>query len=151
MKKKFKKLLSRNTYDGVIHLAAVSDFSPVQDQIDRKISSNCDFLNIKLKKNRKLIYEIKNFSKNKNIKVIGYKLTYGLSEEEEKEQVDQMLSSGKVDLAVHNDYRKIQGERHCFSIYKNQWKVSEGESKKEMYEALKNFLLVSEKNEEISL
>ncbi len=123
-----KTLLSSNSYDAVIHLAAVSDYSPVslkQNEdayklpLHQKIGSDSDTLTISLKKNPKIVEMLKSYSLNKNILLIGFKLTRNASTKERIDSVQRMFDKSAVDLVVANDIedRNEKGVQTNFKIF----------------------------------
>jgi phosphopantothenoylcysteine decarboxylase/phosphopantothenate--cysteine ligase len=110
-----KKQLSENSYDWMFHLAAVSDFS--FEKVEGKISSDAD-MTLKLKKNPKIIDHIKGWSKNKDIHLVGFKLTSGLSLQEAQTKVDKLMAHAHTDYVVQNDVTTLQNRsQHQFNIY----------------------------------
>ncbi len=100
-------------YDALIHGAAVSDYSVEKiettegsELVSEKISGPEEIL-LRLKKNPKLIDQVKEISKNKNISLVGFKLTSHASEEEIYEKVDRLFSLSNCDFVVHNDTAQI--------------------------------------------
>ncbi|MCX7641365.1 MAG: hypothetical protein N2Z20_01875, partial [Elusimicrobiales bacterium] len=136
-----KKELSSSKYDAVIHLAAVSDYSPyllitnsgikIKIPSKQKISINENFC-IKFKKNFKILNRLKIYSKNKNIKIIPFKLTSSAS----KKQVIYSIKKLKTEWVIHNDTSKIKRKSHPFTIYHNNIAIK---SVKNAYELAKFF------------
>jgi phosphopantothenoylcysteine decarboxylase/phosphopantothenate--cysteine ligase len=100
-----KTLVSKNTFDVVIHAAAVSDFSVSelsQNDINlqlpqqNKISSDKDLI-IKLKPNPKILPQIKNWSKSKKIFVVGFKFTSTKDFDERTLAVQKLFKEGCFD------------------------------------------------------
>ncbi|MGQ9643880.1 MAG: bifunctional phosphopantothenoylcysteine decarboxylase/phosphopantothenate--cysteine ligase CoaBC, partial [Ignavibacterium sp.] len=82
LKEKLYSLLESNSYDLVIHSAAISDYtidnielenSSLKPDIKTKISSEHNNLTLKLKKTEKLLNQIKKKSLNKNIMLFAFK------------------------------------------------------------------------------
>jgi len=126
---KIKALLSSNTYDAVIHLAAVSDYSVEYIETGKgqkiipddkgKISSDHDALILHLRKNFKILPRLKEYSLIKDkLFVIGFKLTDTDSTEEMQNAVKKILSDASVDLVVHNNLRDISTTNHPAGLYK---------------------------------
>lgn len=117
--------LSHNFYDGVIHAAAVSDYSvqlvsSEKDQtlnLTQKIASSHDKLVVHLKKNPKLIDDIKKISKNKNVQLVGFKLTSQASEKEIQQKVQKLFNDSHCDYVVQNDVANLRDQSvfHLFS------------------------------------
>lgn len=117
--------LANQSYDAIIHSAAVSDYSVQQigenaDQIiQKKLSSDPEQLTLVLKKNPKLIDYLKDYSLNKNVICFGFKLTVRANEDERKKAVKKLFNHSDVDYVVHNDLSEINVESgtHLFHVY----------------------------------
>jgi phosphopantothenoylcysteine synthetase/decarboxylase len=147
LNEKLKFYLESGKYDGVIHLAAVSDFSVeyIETENGEKLSPrNCgklssdNKLNLHLKRNFKIINQLKTYNKSgKELIVTGFKLTDTDSTAEMEEAVRKLLRSEAVDFVVQNNLRDITKEKHPAGIY-----ISDGslmyrtETKKEMADSL---------------
>jgi phosphopantothenoylcysteine synthetase/decarboxylase len=118
-----KKILGEEKFGGVIHLAAVSDYSvdfvkagdethygPVLGKLD-----SVDSLDVRLKKNFKIIEKLKSYSP-RPLKVVGFKLTSGAGKNGWRGAVDKLYGSRQVDLVVHNDLEEMTGENHPFRL-----------------------------------
>jgi phosphopantothenoylcysteine decarboxylase / phosphopantothenate---cysteine ligase len=107
------ELRSRD-FNGVIHAAAVSDYSVSEvngqpSSQDVKLKSERE-LNLKLKANFKLLPRLKEYSRSKEIKVVGFKLTLNKSEGE-TERMARALISESVDAVVANDWTSVNADR----------------------------------------
>ena len=120
-----KKELSTSSYDAVIHLAAVSDFSVESIELNgknyapqnlRKMDSE-GRVSLHLKKNFKILDYLKDYSLNKKIGVIGFKLTSQYSEEERQKAITKVFLSGKVDFVIHNDLSEIDLIQRVFPLH----------------------------------
>lgn len=105
--------LQRQKYDVVIHLAAVSDYSVVKQP--GKISSDAQELQLTLKKNEKLINQIKKL--NPQTLLIGFKLTSDASENSVIEKVEKLFSDAHCNYVVQNDWRDIKTDRRLFKFF----------------------------------
>lgn len=110
LKSRLSKTLAKENFEFVIHAAAVSDYS-VERVISGKIESVGD-LNLKLKRNPKLIDEIKKISKNKKVKLIGFKLTDTEDKNAIESAVKKIFSQSNADFVVHNDLSFISEREH---------------------------------------
>ncbi|MBP7796640.1 MAG: hypothetical protein KA059_07705 [Elusimicrobiales bacterium] len=138
--------LKKNHYDIIIHSAAVSDFS-VKEIIsghrrykapfNGKIKSDGD-INLILIKNFKIIDRIREYSKNKKIVIIGFKLT---STNNKHKRLD-MISDVKSDIVVHNDINEISEKNHIFNLYSNSKIICSVNNEKELAEALRKIIFV---------
>lgn len=121
-----KEECTAGSYDAVIHVAAVSDYSPEAVIIDgkeypvgsiQKISSEKSLL-IKMKKNPKLIESIKSWT-GKNCTLVGFKLTSNATRKEQETAVAKMFSAeNPPDLVAANDLSLITPDFHPFRLYK---------------------------------
>ncbi len=113
--------LQEESFDLVIHAAAVSDFS-VEKSVG-KISSDDDLV-INLKKNPKLVNQIKNWSRNKNTKLIAFKLTSQATDEQILTKVEKIIKEANAEVVVHNDIdAKKDRKNHQFKIFKKNHKI----------------------------
>tara|TARA_B110001454_G_scaffold106457_1_gene100252 strand:- start:96546 stop:97799 length:1254 start_codon:yes stop_codon:yes gene_type:complete len=119
-----KEKLSTENFDFVIHAAAVSDFSLAKiegigfKKSPRKISS-AKSIKLVLKPNFKIISKIAQYSKNKKIKIIGFKLTSHADSKIVKQAVDKVFAYKQVQYVVQNDVTKIDRQKgiHRFSLF----------------------------------
>jgi phosphopantothenoylcysteine decarboxylase/phosphopantothenate--cysteine ligase len=144
LESELKYTLDNKSFDYVIHCAAVSDFSiekiegredPQAPLLSRggKISSQ-GALKICLKPNPKLIHSIKDWSLNKKVKVLGFKLNSNANLEQIEGSVKKLFEPQlKVDWVVANDLSEIKGHEHPFKIYQQDLQVSlQGKSKQDL-------------------
>jgi len=118
-------LLAANDFDAVIHAAAVSDFSVASvltsegDSLDNhtgKLSSGSDLL-LKLKPNPKLLDRVRAWSKNPDVRVIGFKLTDTEDLQQRYAAVKKQFDDSDVDAVVHNDLTDISSVAHPFWLH----------------------------------
>ncbi len=116
--------------DAVIHLAAVSDFSPVEiitadgtsitPRAEGKIASEAGYT-VRFEPNRKIIDSIKEYAGTAEANhlplVIGYKLTNVRSGEMQWAAIDALIQRGCCDVVVHNDLQMIDKMKHEASFY----------------------------------
>jgi phosphopantothenoylcysteine decarboxylase/phosphopantothenate--cysteine ligase len=116
LQSQLKNLLSQEDFDFAIHLAAVSDYSLANGGSLGKLSSQPETLTLQLKKNPKLLNQLKNFSRNKNLKVIAFKMTAAATHQQQAEAVAQLFSESHADLVIHNDLLEINAStgKHDF-------------------------------------
>ena len=141
-----KELLSANNYDAVIHLAAVSDYSISEIEADgkkqkfplkSKLSSGMSELKISLKSNFKIIDRIKEYSKNKNIILVGFKLISGITADEALPKVESIFKSAKADFVVMNDLSDRNNTvQQNFRVFGTEGLIESVESSKELAESL---------------
>lgn len=107
-----KSLLAENSFDLVIHNAAVSDYAikeiiadnknyevPLKQKLD---SSNSEIL-LKLTPNFKIVDRIKNYSVNKSVLLVSFKFTNTNEQEEINKKVEILLNKSNSDLVIQND------------------------------------------------
>lgn len=135
LNQKVKDYLSSEDFTYVIHAAAVSDYSVDAIEVNgtkhrplevKKMNSDTDHMNIHLKRNPKIVDHLKEYSKNKNIKVVAFKLTSHASESEKKSAVDKLFKNSHADYVVHNDLTDIDiiKRTHKFTLHGSNRAVS---------------------------
>jgi phosphopantothenoylcysteine decarboxylase/phosphopantothenate--cysteine ligase len=143
--------LGNHSFDAIIHSAAVSDFTvdTIVDQTgrfcdhDQKISSDGN-ISINLKKNPKLIRELRHWSVNKSILVIGFKLTSTHNIEDRLNSLKKLQQEASPDFVVLNDLSDISEQSHIFSIYKDETICKSGNTKSDLELAIIQLLSQSE-------
>jgi len=125
--------ISADSYDLIVHAAAVSDFLPKLAS-DKKISSDDEF-KIEWSKAPKILDKIKEFSKNKKVKLVSFKLTHNQSEGLVKEKILKQLE-GVSDYVIHNELGSITTSEHPYAIWDAETKksIKQGLTKQEMAE-----------------
>lgn len=129
LKEKLRGFLSNNHFDVLVHLAAVSDYSvekliynnqEMDIRPDLKLSSQEENLTLKLKKNSKIINDVREFSKNRKLFVVGFKLTHSFEDQENHRSSSQLLQTSGADVIVHNDLTQLlkSGQSRNFTIFK---------------------------------
>lgn len=104
--------LSARDYTAVIHCAAVSDYSVTKIGDERanhqqfKISSDQE-LTLHLKPNFKILPRLKEYSRNKSVRVIGFKMTLNAGEIDLRQQANALLNE-HVDAVVANDWSQVR-------------------------------------------
>lgn len=138
-----KELLENGQFSGVIHAAAVSDFSvdyldsdgdKFRPDPDLKIDSSKP-LSIMLKPNIKILNKIKAYSRNPLV-VVGFKLTKNGSDALIKDKVTSLFNGGVVDYVIHNDLKNIDKDKHLSTCYKDNKVFQTCSTKLEMAETL---------------
>jgi phosphopantothenoylcysteine decarboxylase/phosphopantothenate--cysteine ligase len=133
---KLKNLLESNHYDTIIHAAAISDFSVSTIKINGQdvIASRqtklptSESMDLKLKKNPKLVSQLLNWSKNLDLKVIAFKLTNTDDKTKQLQAVNKLLNQDGIDYVAHNDLSDIKTKQHPFSLYADESHVTQCES-----------------------
>lgn len=122
-----KQALKAETFDAVIHLAAVSDYSPALIEAggreflpcrETKLDSSPEEMRVTLRRNFKIIDRIKGyaaFAGNPEPLLIGFKLTSGAGPET---IINKVRALAAADLVVHNDLTEME-KAHIFHIYRD--------------------------------
>lgn len=136
LQQKLQQLLSEQHFDVVFHAAAVSDFKvsavilngqQIPAGRDCKIPT-ADEARLCLEKNPKLIDQIKGWSINPQMLLVGFKLTNTSNPKDIQEAVDQLLDRGVVDCVAHNNLPDISPEKHRLNLHQNNGLVQHCES-----------------------
>lgn len=144
--------LGTRHYDAVIHLAAVSDYRLASAELDGlpvaagdrgKIGTGRELV-LRLHPNPKLIDSLRCWSRNPEVKVVGFKLTDDPDAESRAAQVNTLLERGVADLVVHNDIREIGPGRHLARIHTAAGVAADTTDKNEMAQALLRLLAAGE-------
>lgn len=121
-----RRILKAEAFDAVVHLAAVSDYSPASIEAAGKkfvpgrtvkLDSKAPELTLVLKRNFKIIDRIKKYAAaggRPEPLLIGFKLTSGATAPEVREKV---LALSSADLVVHNDLAEMK-KKHLFHLYR---------------------------------
>ena len=135
LKSKLKKLIESKEYDAVIHLAAVSDYSPTKIRINEvklfeteKLSSEQEEIEIVLTKNEKIINKIKQWSKKIKLQLFAFKFTASGNAEENYDAIEKLFSNADADFVIHNSLKNrkenVQTEYEIIEQKGNKQKVS---------------------------
>jgi len=84
-----------------------------------KISSDSQ-ISLNFKKNPKIVSELKNYSKNKDIKIFAFKLTQTTSKADQLRAVKKLISQNDIDFVVHNDLLDMKEGKRFFSFYRSE-------------------------------
>lgn len=133
--------LKKNKYDVVIHAAAVSDYSVAASNPDQKLSSDPETLTLQLKKNPKLVNEIKKVSPRS--KLIAFKLTANAAQDQRQQAVEKLAQASSADLVIQNDTSEINKATgmHLFHAYENGKKIQTSESSDQLIHFLSHWIL----------
>ncbi|MGK5086495.1 bifunctional phosphopantothenoylcysteine decarboxylase/phosphopantothenate--cysteine ligase CoaBC [Bdellovibrionota bacterium FG-2] len=143
-----KTLLGTRPFDAIIHLAAVSDFSVEQIEVQGKRYSPEHFGKLSssaaptlhLKRNFKIVDRIRGYSKNERAKIIAFKLTHTADPKQQELAIHRLWESSKADLIVHNDVSGIQGDQHQGAIYAGKQVLTQFQTKTQLAQALVHFI-----------
>jgi len=122
---RLQTLLAGADFDVVIHAAAVSDFSVAAvltsegqplDNRPGKLSSGSGLM-LRLKPNPKLLDRLRDWSKNPQMRVIGFKLTDTADLQQRQAAVKKQFDESGVDAVVHNDLADISDLGHTFWLH----------------------------------
>jgi phosphopantothenoylcysteine synthetase/decarboxylase len=141
-------LLAERDFDAVVHLAAVADYRIAAVEIDGqrvphggggKIPGGHEMV-VRLAPTPKLVDQLRRWSRNPSITVVGFKLTDTSDGEERRAQVRALLERETTDLVVHNDLSEIAGDRHPAEIWAGDRVVARTETKRQLAETLFDLL-----------
>jgi phosphopantothenoylcysteine decarboxylase/phosphopantothenate--cysteine ligase len=149
---KLKLFLGKYKYDAVIHLAAVGDYSVdtletngelISLPLSKKLDSENKLITLHLKRNKKIISRLKSYSKNKNILVVGFKLTNTLDLDQRSKSVQKLLKESGCSYVVQNDRneRTSENSQANFTIYNKNKKIDECVTPAELSERLESLLV----------
>jgi len=118
------RLLVAQNFGAVIQAAAVSDYSVEHIELDgkscpvseEKLSSD-GRLSLHLKANPKLLPQLRGWSANPDILVIGFKLTFGANPDDRLLAVQRLFDTGDAHAVVHNDLTEIADGRHPYTLF----------------------------------
>ena len=119
-----RKRLHENSYDLVIHAAAVADFAVENPKLGEKIRSD-EVLDIRFRKNPKLVNQIKSWSP--GTKLVAFKMTSTVDENSKVAAVKKLFLESQADLIVQNDIRQIDWKtgKHSFNLYRSSAQESQ--------------------------
>jgi phosphopantothenoylcysteine synthetase/decarboxylase len=144
--KSLRDQLGSEDWDAVVHLAAVSDYRVAEVSVDGvpfppggpgKIGTGREVI-LKLEPTAKILDSLRDWSRNKTIIVVGFKLTDGADGAEA--QVNAQFARGGVDYVVHNDLAGISSKTHSAAIWGKEGVVLNTETKNDMAVGLYSLL-----------
>jgi|TARA_B110000881_G_scaffold62398_1_gene53968 phosphopantothenoylcysteine decarboxylase/phosphopantothenate--cysteine ligase len=137
LEEKLNTLISENKFNALIHNAAVSDYVPINVDLNKKINSSEDKIFLEMKRSPKLIDSLLSKSKNRNIQLVAFKLTVNLDDTQKKKKVDQLIAHSNADLVVQNDISdRFENEQTHFNVYDKNGNISNFQYSTELGEAL---------------
>jgi len=139
LKENLFAMCEKKTFDAVIHLAAVADYSPYQIEtgtevsslpLKHKLDSTSDEITLRFRRNEKLITQIKKKSQNKNVFLAGFKLTNTPNADERKKAVDKLFLEAGCDVVISNDIndRDDENRQTNFSVFSPVERIAECKS-----------------------
>jgi phosphopantothenoylcysteine decarboxylase / phosphopantothenate---cysteine ligase len=110
------RLLSSESFDAVVHAAAVSDFSVDEVWVGNqarpagraKLDSESSPI-IRLRPNPKLVDGLRGRSRNPSVRIVAFKLTRGDDNAAALRAVDSLMAHSGADLVVQNDLAEREG------------------------------------------
>lgn len=156
LRKQLCNLLENHEFDALFMAAAVSDYSieslfddrgvPVKESPKLDTMEN---LRINLKRNPKLIRDIKTLLPQKTL-TVGFKLTSQADKKTRQTKVSSLLQEAHINYVVHNDLSEIGEKKHAFTIFEGNCDiVTCPQSKEEMAQWwVQKLISRSQKNEE---
>lgn len=141
LEQKLNELIHENKFDALLHNAAVSDYVPVNTDQNKKIDSGNKKLTLELKRSPKLVDSLIKKSKNKNMRLIAFKLTVNLNEIDQKIKVDKLIKDSNADFIVQNDTSDRKNHIQTqFSLYNQGGKISNFPNAIDLGDALQNII-----------
>ena len=120
LSRQLERLLGEQRFAAVVQAAAVSDFSvdragALSGAEARKLGSGAA-VNLALKPNPKLLKRLRGWSVDRDLCVVGFKLTVNADDAVRDAAVGRLFEGGACDLVVHNDLGDIDERRHPFRV-----------------------------------
>ena len=156
LEKTINKCLKTNSFDAIIHCAAVSDYSPVSliagkkqfsTPVSKKISS-VSSITLELMVNPKLVDIFKSHPTSNNAILVAFKFTSNSGKDDTKNLVKKLFNHSQADIVVHNDLAmRVDSEQKHFQIYSQLFSVEIVNTAVELAEKLEeNFLVKTEES-----
>ncbi len=136
--------LSGESWDAIVHLAAVGDYAVGSITVDGvaisvdgrgKIGSGREVI-LRLKANPKIIDQLRGWSLNPNITLVGFKLTDHADSDHQEKAVNALMVRARPDLVIHNDLSEIGPNRHEARFIDHAGLVARTRTKDEMARTL---------------
>ena len=138
------RLLSEESWDAIIHLAAVGDFAVDSITVDGervpvggrgKIGSAREVI-LRLTPNPKIIDQLRGWSINEEITVVAFKLTDHANSDQCEKAVNSLMVRARPDLVIHNDLVDIGPDRHGARFFDHAGQFAQTQTKDEMARTL---------------
>ena len=135
----------------IIHLAAVSDYSPEFIETpdgdyfpageQGKLSSGPETMVVHLRRNFKILSRIRGYAQDRELILVGFKLTNTEDTDKKKSAIQEILQNNSCDILVHNDLNDIgtnpEDTRHTAFLYAADGSlVSHSQTKQQLFEQL---------------
>ena len=126
--RELRKILAEETFDLVVHLAAVSDYSVSAVSVkgrdlppseDLKLPSSIDGLTLRLAPNFKIIQRLRQYALPRKPKVVAFKLTRSANPKERVAAVKKLDRESHPDVIVHNDFADRAAGQPLFTLYRS--------------------------------
>ncbi|NQT59700.1 MAG: DNA/pantothenate metabolism flavoprotein [Bacteroidetes bacterium] len=146
-----KILGNERDINAVIHLAAVSDYTPEFIETpdgttlpvggQGKISSGSETMIVRFRRNYKILSKIRGYARGRDIILTGFKLTNTVDPDEKSQAVQKILQEDLCDLLVHNDLNEIgtkpDDAHHAAYLYAADGTLlSQTQTKQQLFEQL---------------
>lgn len=152
LNKRLKSLLSNESFHAVIHLAAVGDYSVESIEVNgkknklplsKKLDSSGKKLTIELIRNEKIINHLKEYSKNKDLILIGFKLTNTQNEKERIAAVAKLFEDADCNAVVLNDKRDRdeKDQQKNFMLFSQAYKSDACQTVEELAQKIETIIL----------
>lgn len=145
--------LKAQSFDAVIHAAAVSDYRVAEVASPRgllaptgKIESS-DELSLKLVRTPKLVDRLRSWSRNPLTKIVAFKLTNTEDAQTRAAAIAKLATHAQADFIVHNDLHGISDSRHeaiIFAANETPQRVAQTVTKVDLARALESLLIKKE-------
>jgi phosphopantothenoylcysteine decarboxylase/phosphopantothenate--cysteine ligase len=147
-------VLAEESFDAVLHLAAVSDYSVSSIEASGKVFAPTDSgklpsreeITIKLSPNFKIVDRIKSYVRLEMPVLIAFKLTHTLDESERLARVRTLSGNTDIDLVVHNDLGDRNQGRTVFTLYRDSEPFAKAHTLTELGGELAEFIDAHRRN-----
>ncbi len=135
LRNKLKDLISSENFNAVIHLAAVSDFSPDFIELEEtklnlplknKLDSNVKQFKITFGKNEKIVNRLKEWSKERKVQIVSFKFLDKTNSERKEEEIKKLLAMSEA-VVFNSIEGRENGIQKLFEFYR-----ANGEARKNL-------------------
>ena len=130
--------LLKNRYSALIHLAAVSDFTPLAAEANGerlslpssdKLSFSTGELILHLSENYKIVDRVKQYAAHNPLQVVAFKFATVKNEQERLKNVRHLFKHSEADLIVFNDAKdRIKDIQRQFKLYRRNKQIGQAET-----------------------
>lgn len=152
LEKQMTTCLQQQSFFAVIHTMAVGDYiiEGVYNEegtrlVGKKLSSEEEVLNLRLKKAPKIIEMIKKIQP--NCILIGFKLLVDATTEELFAKAQRQIQKAHSDYVVMNNVSQICGTQHCASITDGKTILYQAKTKQQLAQQITHIIKVRWQNE----